>query len=96
LKIENSYLAKFVSLSSAFAACVWDLIIDFGLGKQKIRNYLGIRVVTTLCVFNLILRMVCVPKTQINLDYILVEGLEIIRRSVWVSFRISNYLFDQH
>lgn len=96
---RHRLIGVYFSIVAVFIAAYWDSIMDWGLNRIQMRNYLGFGT-WIVCFFNLLLRFLnSVPLESKTLAIIsnvhLLNSLEILRRSVWTDIRIKNYIAQQ-
>lgn len=80
------------SISIFTAAAGWDLFIDWGYASQEIRKRHGLKLIAW-SMLNFCLRML--PLSPLarskGVNSLLIDGLEVIRRIVWIYWRYLNY-----
>ncbi len=105
--VSSNYLATLTEIHTCYKffiiftigfASYWDLFMDWGLYyKHEKRNISP--PIFFACVLNIVLRTIAIMNfTSLNkifADTFILNGLEILRRSMWTHLRISNHVLQQ-
>lgn len=105
--VSSNYLATLAELHTCYKLFIiftigfssyWDLFMDWGLCHQHPKRNISPPIFFA-CILNVVLRTIaminftCVSK--IFADTFILNGLEILRRSMWTHLRISNHVLQQ-
>lgn len=90
--MKLSVIGISLAATSICLAAYWDLFMDWGLGKKHVRQNLGYTSFF-VSILNVCIRLISISKfsNSLYLNVFLVNGLEILRRCLWVHLRLLNH-----